>query len=102
MIDLIEQNQQQIADLCRRYRVKKLDLFGSASSGEFDPARSDVDFFYEFDETDLTDIADRFFDLKDQLEALLGRKVDLVSSRDVKNPYFLNEANRHRLTLYAA
>jgi predicted nucleotidyltransferase len=102
MIDLIEQHRPQIAELCRRYRVKKLELFGSAASGEFDPARSDVDFFYEFDETDISDIADRFFDLKEQLEAMLGHKVDMVSARDAKNPYFLAEANRHRQTLYAA
>ncbi len=102
MIDLIEQNRQQIAELCQRYRIKKLELFGSAASGEFDAARSDVDFFYEFDETDISDIADRFFDLKDQLETLLGCKVDLVSARHAKNPYFLEEANRYRQTLYAA
>jgi len=59
-------------------------------------------FFYEFDESDISDIADRFFDLKDKLEALLGCKVDLVSALDAKNPYFLREANRHRQTLYAA
>ena len=47
-------------------------------------------------------IADRFFDLKDALEALLGYKVDLVSALDAKNPYFLQVANRHRQTLYAA
>jgi hypothetical protein len=40
--------------------------------------------------------------LKDQLEALLGFKVDLVSAKHAKNPYFLEEANRHRQTLYAA
>ncbi len=102
MIDLIEQNRSQITELCRRYRIKRLEVFGSAASGEFDAARSDVDFFYEFDESDVSDIADRFFDLKDHLEALLGRKVDLVSARDAKNPYFLNEANRYRHTLYAA
>lgn len=102
MINLVEQHRAQIAELCRRYRVQKLELFGSAASGEFDSTRSDLDFFYEFAENDLTNIADRFFDLKEQLEILLGRKVDLVSARHSKNPYFLEEANRHRQTLYAA
>ena len=102
MIDLVEKHREQITELCRRHRLKRLDLFGSAASGEFDVARSDVDFFYEFPEDDLVDLADRFFDLKEQLEMLLGRKVDLVSARHAKNPYFLKEANQHRLTLYAA
>ncbi len=102
MIDLIEQHRQRIQDLCRRYRVTRLDVFGSAASGGFDPVSSDVDFFYEFDRGDLTDLSDRFFNLKDDLESLLGRRVDLVSARHAKNPYFLEEANRHRQTLYAA
>ena len=101
MIELIEQHRGEIAELCRRYGIKRLEVFGSASSGEFDPATSDVDFFYEFN-SDPTDLADRFFDLQRDLENLLGKKVDLVSSKDVRNPYFLEEANQHRQILYAA
>jgi predicted nucleotidyltransferase len=102
MLAVIEQNRPRIAELCRKHRVKKLELFGSAASGDFDPATSDVDFFYEFDCADMTDLADRFFGLKDDLEALLGTRVDLVSAPDVTDPYFLRVANRHRQPLYAA
>jgi hypothetical protein len=102
MIDLIEQHRLQIAELCGRYRVKRLEIFGSAASGDFDANDSDIDLFYEFDQNDVADIADRCFEFQNQLETLLGCKVDLVSSRHVKNPYFLEEANRHRQTLYAA
>jgi uncharacterized protein len=102
MIELIEQHREQIAELCRKYGVKRLELFGSASSGEFDPLSSDLDFFYEFERDDAKGIADRFFGLIEDLERLLGHKVDLVSAKDAKNPYFLEVANRHRTTLYAA
>ena len=102
MIDLIEQHREQIAELCRKYGVKRLELFGSAASGNFDPAVSDVDLFYEFDPADAGNLADRFFGLLEDLESLLGRKVDLVSAKDAKNPYFLEVANRNRMTLYAA
>jgi hypothetical protein len=102
MVDLIEQRRGQIAQICRKYRVKRLELFGSAARGDFDNSRSDVDFFYEFDPDDNADLADRFFAMKEELECLLGVKVDLVSARDVTNPYFLQVANRHRLALYAA
>jgi len=102
MIPLIQQRRGQIAELCRLYGLKRLELFGSAVSGNFDDACSDVDFFYEFDLTSTTDLADRFFAFKERLESLLQRKVDLVSARHAINPYFLREANRHRLTLYAA
>ena len=101
MIQLLEHNRQAIAALCRKYGVLKLEVFGSAARGDFDPAQSDVDFFFEFD-PDPTAIADRFFGLAEDLERLLGRKVDLVSSQDVRNPYFLQVANQHRVTLYAA
>lgn len=100
MIDLIKQHQEEIIALCKRYRVKKLELFGSAASGEFDPARSDVDFFYELDETELKGLADRYFGLQEDLELLLNRKVDLVSALDATNPYFLQVANQHRRVLY--
>jgi hypothetical protein len=101
MIELLEQHREAIAALCRRYGVRKLELFGSAARDDFDAANSDVDFFFKFDD-DPKGLADRFFGLMEDLEQLLGRKVDLVSSRDVRNPYFLQVANRHRVTLYAA
>jgi predicted nucleotidyltransferase len=102
MIDLIQQHRERIVALCRTYGVKRLELFGSAASGAFDSGVSDVDFFYEFDPTDTRNLADRFFGLLEDLESLLKRRVDLVSARDAKNPYFLEVANRNRLTLYAA
>lgn len=101
MIEALEQHRQEIAALCCKYGVQKLESFGSAVRGDFDPARSDVDFFYEFDGNPVG-LADRFFGLLEDLELLLGRKVDLVSARDVRNPYFLQVANQHRVTLYAA
>jgi predicted nucleotidyltransferase len=101
MVLPLNEHQAEIAALCRRYGVKKLELFGSAARGDFDQAQSDIDLFYEFD-SDPSSLADRFFGLLEDLERLFGRKVDLVSSRDARNPYFLQVANQHRVTLYAA
>lgn len=100
MVRLVEQHRQEIAAICRRYGVRKLELFGSAARDDFDPDQSDVDFFFEFDQ-DQQNLADRFFGLLEDLERLLGRQVDLVSSQDVRNPYFLELANQHRVSLYA-
>jgi len=102
MIELIEQHRGEIAEACRRYDVKRLDVFGSAAEGRFDPATSDIDFFYEFDSAGFTGLTDRFFNLQHDLEMLLGVKVDLVSASDAQNPYFLEVANRSCQTLYAA
>lgn len=101
MIDLIEQHREAIVALCRKHRLKKLELFGSAATEAFDPATSDVDFFYEFSDDD-TDLVDRYFGMIEELEKLLGRPIDFVSAKDAKNPYFLQVANRSRVTLYAA
>jgi predicted nucleotidyltransferase len=102
VLDLIEQHRSQITDLCGRHQVKRLELFGSAARGDFDPARSDLDFFVEFISYESPRIADQWFGLQEDLERLLNCKVDLTSARTAKNPYFLEMANRHRFTLYAA
>src|ERR1700759_3651013 len=95
MLPLIEQHRSQIEALCRKYGVKRLEVFGSAASGEFNPEHSDVDFFYEFGEGDTADLADRFFALLDDLKRVLGTDVDLVSAKHATNPYFLRAANQH-------
>jgi uncharacterized protein len=102
MLAIIEQHRAEIEASCRKYQVKRLELFGSAARGDFDPATSDVDFFYEFQSDGWEGAADRFFGLMEDLSALLKRKVDLVSAKDAKNPYFLEVANRHRIELNAA
>jgi len=102
MTAAIVQHRAQIEALCRKYGIKRLELFGSAARNDFDPSSSDIDFFYEFDPHDADSLADRFFEFQADLERLLGAKVDLVSAPDVTNPYFLQVANRDRVTLYAA
>jgi len=91
-----------IRDACTRYGVLRLVVFGSAVTGDFDPDRSDVDLLVEFDATSGIDRFDAFFGLKDELEALLGRPVDLVSPAALENPYFAASVERTRHELYAA
>ncbi|HEY0007533.1 MAG TPA: nucleotidyltransferase domain-containing protein [Tepidisphaeraceae bacterium] len=103
MIPLIEQNREAIVALCVKYGVKRLELFGSAARGEdFDPDTSDVDFFYILDNVDSRDLADRFFMFAEDLERLLGRRVDLVSLKHRRNPYFILVSDRSRIVLHAA
>lgn len=90
-----------IASLCRRYDVRRLSVFGSAVAGPFDPDRSDVDFLVEFEER-AEDLFDAYFGLKEELEQLLERPVDLVMSKSLENPYFAASVERSRRELYAA
>ena len=88
MIDEIELHREELQALCRRFHVRRLDLFGSAARGDFDPEHSDIDFLVEFDREHPEALSfDTYFGFKEALEALLGRPVDLVEPSAVRNPY---------------
>ncbi|MEK6805414.1 MAG: nucleotidyltransferase domain-containing protein [Pseudomonadota bacterium] len=102
MNPLIENHRRSITELCRRYGVHRLDLFGSATGADFDPHQSDVDFMVEFTDQRPEGAADRYFGLQGDLQQVLGRPVDLVMRSAVKNPYFQKSVERQQLNLYAA
>jgi len=94
-------DREEIARTCRRYGVARLRVFGSAVTGRFDPDRSDVDFFVDF-LPEVHDLLGNYLALNEALEKILGRKVDLVMSDAVENPYFAAEASRTAEDVYAA
>lgn len=98
----IESRREQIVELCRRYDVRRLDIFGSATRDDFDPARSDFDLLVEFEPDSSLRFLDQYFGFKEKLEELLGRSVDLVMPAAVVNPYLRESIERDRRTLYAA
>lgn len=85
--DFILARRDDIAALCRRHRARRLDLFGSAVRGDFEPGRSDLDFLVSFDELPPVEAYDAYFSLKEGLERLFSRSVDLVVERAVRNPH---------------
>jgi predicted nucleotidyltransferase len=91
-----------LADLCRRYRVQRLELFGSAATGQDDPARSDLDFLVEFEPLADGTYADAYFNLLEGLEALFHRPVDLVVDSAIRNRYFRESVDQTKTLLYAA
>jgi uncharacterized protein len=97
----LELDEETIATLCRRFGVRRLSVFGSAVTGPFDPERSDVDFLVEFD-PDGEGLFDAYFGLKEELERLLRRPVDLVAPKSLENPYFAATVRRSCRDLYAA
>ncbi len=106
MIDLVEDRAEEIKEICRRHGVARMDLFGSAAGdrgGGFDPEGSDLDFVVSFERRDAPALFDRYFGLKEDLEGLFGRGVDLVMEGAVgKNPHFAEGVAKSRVTLYAA
>lgn len=99
----IDAKRAQIADLCRTFGVRKLEVFGSAARGsDFDPLRSDADFLVEFDPQSPLSPLTEFFGLQEALARLLGRPVDLVETSAVTNPYVRASVDQVRETVYAA
>jgi uncharacterized protein len=98
----IEQHKVAISGLCAKYQVARLEAFGSAVGRTFDEDRSDLDLLVEFLPLPPGTRADAYFGLLEELQALLGRPVDLVMIRAVRNAYFLRSIAEGREVLYAA
>lgn len=102
MISIVQSNRKGVERLCRQFRVRRLELFGSAVRGQFDPETSDLDFLVDFEQLKPEEYADTYFGLLEGLRELFKRNVDLVMVSAVKNPYFLESMERSRTLLYAA
>jgi predicted nucleotidyltransferase len=102
MSPFIDDYRVALEELCRRYGVRSLFLFGSAARDDFDPESSDVDLLVEFEALAPGGYADAYFGLREALEDLFGRDVDLVALSAVRNPYIRADIERTRTLLYAA
>ncbi len=97
----VDEHAEAIVDLCRKYNVKELSVFGSAVTGELDP-QSDIDLAVVFARAGYVGSFDQYFDFKAALETTLERSVDLVCLGSIRNPVFQDEVNRTKRTVYAA
>lgn len=102
MIDLVEKKRGALQEICRSFGVRRMELFGSATGGNFDIERSDLDFLVELAPPEDGNFFDQYFDLKEALEGLFQRPVDLVKTTAITNPYFLKSVALSRSTVYAA
>jgi len=102
MVAVLENNRNAIAELCARYGVVRMDVFGSALRDDFRPGESDVDLLVEFAPREPYALAEAYFDMLDDLRELLGAEVDLVMVGAVKNHYIAQDIERTKQPLYAA
>ena len=98
---LIELNLQRIFDLCKKHRVKSLSVFGSILTDKFND-NSDVDLLVDFEpiDHDKFDYVSNYFGLRDALELLFNRKVDLIEEKGLRNKYFIASVNRTKKLIY--
>ena len=99
---MIVEHLDEISELCRRHRVHRLEVFGSAVDDRFDADHSDVDFLVEFQPLAEGEHADAYFGLLESLQAILARPVDLVMIGAIRNRYFLEAIEPTRTLVYAA
>jgi len=97
---IISRHLPEIAEICRQHGVIRLDVFGSAATGKFDPARSDIALLAVFSATREPGYADRYLDLASALGRLFGRHVDLMTPGSIRNPRFAEMIRKQSVTIY--
>ena len=97
---VVKDRMSGVADLCRAYHVKKLELFGSATQAERWSERSDLDFIVTFASS--SECAwDDYTGLYASLGELFSRPIDLITSSGVRNPYLQSHIDQQRVTIFA-
>lgn len=102
MVAIIDSRINELENLCRKHRVRRLEVFGSAADGSFDPQRSDIDFLVEYEKLTPNEHYEAYFGLWEDLQKLFNRKVDLVEPQTIRNPYVIKEVNEQRVIVYEA
>jgi predicted nucleotidyltransferase len=100
---IVAEKIPQLVELCKKYRVVRMYLFGSAARDDFDEKTSDVDFLIAFsDKLTIEEYGDNYFELLWALDDLFGREVDLMTERQLKNPYLIMSIDEDKKKIYEA
>ncbi|MCA9833254.1 MAG: nucleotidyltransferase domain-containing protein [Thermomicrobiales bacterium] len=100
---LVAMHLEEIREISEKYGIEKLEIFGSAMTEAFDPARSDVDFIVHYpDGYEFGFFLSRYQDYEDELAAALGRPAQLVMTSALRNASFKTEADKTRMEIYDA
>lgn len=98
-MNLLTKNKTAIRELCEKFHVERLYLFGSAAKGTL-KEESDVDFLVKFKPFDLYFYFDNYMDFQNQLQELFQRKVDLVEEQSLRNPILIESINKNKKLIY--
>jgi predicted nucleotidyltransferase len=91
---------EQLYNICKKYDVVSLYVFGSAINGNFNPKTSDIDLIIELDDSDPVAKGEKLMKIWTEAEELFGRKVDLLTNKKIKNPFLQREIERSKQLLY--
>ena len=102
MEKILTDKLKEIIVICKKHNIDSIAVFGSAAKNEMNE-NSDIDFLVKFsNKINVLDYADNYFSVLEKLEKLIGKKVDLVSVKSLKNPILISEINNSKIELYAA
>lgn len=95
----LKANSDAVKSLCEKHKVEKLYAFGSVLTSSF-KEESDIDFLVEFNIEDIEKYVSNFFTLKEELEILFNREIDLIEYKAISNPYFKEEVDETKMLVY--
>jgi predicted nucleotidyltransferase len=98
-MSIIEKNKDKLIELCEKHKVKELYIFGSALTDRFNDS-SDIDMLIQFYQVELLEYFDNYMELKEKLEQIFQRPVDLVENQAIKNPIFRKVLDREKKLIY--
>ena len=98
-MSIIDRNIEKIKALCSKHKVSRLFVFGSVLTEHYNQA-SDIDFVVDFSDVDIYNYADNYFDLKNSLENLLNRQIDLLEEKAINNPYLRKSIDSSKQLIY--
>ncbi len=96
----IENRKQKLIGLCDKYKVKRIYFFGSVVNGNFDPQKSDIDLLVEMEDLPPVEKGELLMNFWSDLENLFKRNVDIVTARNIKNPFLKKEIDKSKLLIY--
>jgi len=99
---IIKNRLSELNEICKSLDVRRLYVFGSISTDNFDENKSDIDLIVELNEKDPIEKGEKLIILWDKFEELFGRKVDLLSRAQVRNPYLQKGIDATKQLIYEA
>jgi uncharacterized protein len=96
---LVLEKLPDLARICQRCGIRRLELFGSTARDDFRSGASDLDFVATFDESSASDGFEPYLNALREFENLFGHDVDLLEADAITNPFLLEAIDQDRIVL---
>lgn len=100
LFDFIRKNSDKFEEICKAHKVEKMYAFGSSITTDFDLEKSDIDLLVKLNINNPLDRGEALMSLWDELESFFSKKVDLLTSDSLKNPYLKKNIERTKVEIY--